>query len=359
MLRMPPFGLLQPTSVEEALAMLRAHPGAVRLAGGTDLLPALKSGKVAASTVVGLDGVEALRGVTADGAGALRIGALTTLHRLQRDPAVRTLAPALAEAAGHAASPQIRRQATLGGNLLLDVRCRYVDQSALFRHALGGCLKSHGVECHVVPGGRTCVAALCADTVAPLVALGAEVEIAGATGTRQLPLAALYGPDGRTPHAVAQDELLVAVTVPAQPVGRVVVGRRWALRRAIDFPLLSLAVAVTLRPDGAGMATIVDGEVVVTTLGPQPRISSLAAWAGQRWEAATQAEVVAFVGKRSRAMPNLPFDAAYRQQRLEVELARLLAQVAAPTADSDGDPPARRTDGGAGPASARRQRPSA
>lgn len=351
MLRMPPFELHQPTTLGDALALLQAHPGAARLAGGTDLLPALKTGKIAASVVIALGGVAGLRGVEADADGGLRIGALTTLHALHRDPLVAARAPALAEAAGHVAAPQIRRQATLGGNLLLDVRCRYVDQSALFRHALGGCLKSHGVECHVVPGGRTCVAALCADTVAPLVALGAELEIAAADGVRRLPLAELYGPDGRAPQTIAPSELLVAIVVPDHAAGQIVVARRWALRRAIDFPLLSMAAALTLEPGpGAAGATLRGGEVVVTTLGPQPRISPLAAFAGRPWDEATRAEIVAHVARRSRTMPNLPFDAAYRQQRLEVELARLLAQVGPGQIDAGGPD---------GPGANRRQGPVA
>ena len=281
-----------------------------------------------ADSVIALGRIDALRGVSHSDAG-LRIGALTTLDDVGADPDINTLAPAVAAAAISAASPPIRRRATLGGNLLLDVRCRYVDQSALFRTALGGCLKSHGAECHVVPGGRTCVAALCADTVAPMVAHGATIEIAGEQGRRTLPLADLYDADGCTPARIGASEILCAVTLPTLAPNTVVASRRWALRKAIDFPLISVAARVERNDDGE----VRGGAVVVTALGPQPRITALDAYVGHRLDDETRAAIVAHVLRRSRTLPNLPFDAEYRHERLGVELARLLRGMAVMASD--------------------------
>lgn len=329
MLRMTPFELLQPTSFLLAIeALQRATPPVRVAAGGTDLLPALKTGKTTAATVVSLGRIAEGDTIVVGADGSARIGALATLDAVATHTALRMAFPAVAAAAGHAASPAIRRRATLGGNLLLDVRCRYVDQSALFRHALGGCLKSHGAECHVVPGGRSCVAALAADTVAPLVAAGALVELLGPDGARSLPLAELYDADGRTPHRLRPHELVVAVQLPPPPPGTRACYGRWALRKAIDFPLVSVAIVAQLRRDSPDAApTLAGGTVVVTALGPQPRVTPLEAFAGRALDDAVIAEVVSVVRRRSRPLPNLPFDEQWRHRRLAVEVRRMLAAL--------------------------------
>ncbi|MFZ4576765.1 MAG: FAD binding domain-containing protein [Myxococcota bacterium] len=331
MLRLRPFDLLQPLKLEEVLEALRTHaPNARLIAGGTDLLPNLKLGHGRAEVLVSLRQVAELNEITLDDQG-LRIGAGVRLHDLAQDPDVLQRAPILAESAARAASPQIRRMGTLGGNLLLDTRCRYINQSELFREALGGCLKSHGQECHVVPGGQTCVSALSADTVPALIVLGATVEIAGPSGRRSLPVADLYVTDGTQHTAVGRDEVLMAVRVPASPVSDAQPGlahrfatRKWAVRKSIDFPL----VAIALRLDLDGEVTR-GGVLAVAVLGPRPRVLDLAAFAGVPIDDALADRVGQLAFDRCRPLPNVPYDAAYRRERLAVEVRRAVRSLAA------------------------------
>jgi 4-hydroxybenzoyl-CoA reductase beta subunit len=330
MLRLRPFDLLQPQTLSEVLEALATHaPNARLIAGGTDLLPNLKLGNGRAEVLVSLRQVAELNEITSDDQG-LRIGAGVRLHDLALDPDVLQRAPILAESAARAASPQIRRMGTLGGNLLLDTRCRYVNQSELFREALGGCLKSHGHECHVVPGGQTCVSALSADTVPALIVLGATVEIAGLSGRRSLPVADLYVTDGTQHTAVGRDEVLVAVRVPASPVTDPQPGlthrfatRKWAVRKSIDFPL----VAIALRLDLEDKVTR-GGVLAVAVLGPRPRVLDLAAFAGAPIDDALADRVGQLAFDRCRPLLNVPYDAAYRRERLAVEVRRAIRTLA-------------------------------
>ncbi|RMG94213.1 MAG: hypothetical protein D6705_16740, partial [Deltaproteobacteria bacterium] len=173
MLRLPTFEVTQPSDLGEALEHL-AVEGARPLGGGTDLLPNLKHRLGVPARLVSLARLDELRGIREED-GCVVIGAGTTLAEVADDPRVRAHAPALAAAAGRVASPLIRNMATLGGNVNLDTRCRYVNQTAFWRSAIGGCLKSEGQVCHVVPKGRNCVAAMSSDCVPVLVALGGEI----------------------------------------------------------------------------------------------------------------------------------------------------------------------------------------
>ena len=178
MLRLPPFELLRPESLEEARDLLATH-SARPLAGGTDLLVNLKLGSVAAQTLVSLAAVPELRGIREE-AGELVIGAMTPLAEVARNELVRRQAPALAQAAGVVASPQLRTMGTLGGNLLLDTRCQWINQSHFWRAALGFCLKKDGTKCHVVEKGKRCVAAASNDTAPALLTRGASLSLLGA-----------------------------------------------------------------------------------------------------------------------------------------------------------------------------------
>ena len=167
MLRLPQFEVESPETIEGVVAALQANAGARVIAGGTDILPNLKHFLDTPQMLISLARVTALRGVARDdAAGVLRIGAGVTLTQLAEHAEVQALFPSLASAAGLVASPVIRNMATIGGNVNLDTRCRYVNQSEFWRGAIGGgCLKSEGNVCHVVPKGRNCVAAMSSDNV--------------------------------------------------------------------------------------------------------------------------------------------------------------------------------------------------
>ncbi len=184
MLTLPIFCWLRPASVDEVLRLLAEHPGECLLvAGGTDAVPNLKHRLHEPKFVMSLAGLDELRFARATDDG-LELGALLTLSELAANADVRRDYPALADAASRVASPQIRNMGTLGGNLCLDTRCTYYNQTFFWREALGFCLKKDGVKCHVVPAGKRCVAAHSSDVAPMLIALGAQVEIASAAGRR-------------------------------------------------------------------------------------------------------------------------------------------------------------------------------
>ncbi len=328
MLPLPPFELVRPRTLEGALEALRSKPGGAKiLAGGTDLLANLKKGLGAPERIVSLRGIEELRTVREGPQGELTLGAGVTLAALSAHPLVKSRYPALAEAAALVASPQIRTTATLGGNLCLDTRCVFYDQSAFWRGALGGCLKTGGSVCHIVPGGRRCVAAFSADTPIALLAYGARVEVASADGRRSLPLAELYIADGVHNLALGHDEIVTGVTLDAPRSRQRSRYCKVRARGAIDFPLLSIAVVGTFEADG----TLEDLRVSVGGLGARPRlVSRLDALCRGRAIDRTLADAVA---ERAHAechpLENLGPDAEWRREVLPVYVRRTLLQLQA------------------------------
>ena len=260
MLPLPPFELLRPTSLDEACQILAERPDAKLIAGGTDLLPSMKQGLFDPLTVVSLAGIQELKTVRVVDSG-LHIGAMTRLRTLVDHPHVQMRFPALAAAAKGVATSTIQRMATLGGNLMLDTRCRYYNQSSFWRGALdtqnGGCLKCNEAgDCHVAPKGSGCYAAHSADTVPALWLLDARVELVSAQGRRSVPVSRLYdGSDGRWWLRTRPGEILVRVELP-KPTG-VVVHRKLRSRGAIDYPLLLTAV----RLDDTGAWAVVSARL--------------------------------------------------------------------------------------------------
>jgi 4-hydroxybenzoyl-CoA reductase subunit beta len=232
--------MTRPADVAGALAARRETADSRYLAGGTDLVPNLRRGIGGPTLLIDLTGIDELRGCEVGPAGA-RLGTGVTLASLAAMPQMRERYRAVAEAAEAVAGPGHRTQATVGGNLCLDTRCVYYNQSEWWRQSNGFCLKHRGEVCHVAPQGQRCHAAFSGDLAPALIALGAEVELAGAS-RRRIPLAELYVEDGLAHLALADDELIVAVHLPpAPPPSRY---EKVRVRGSIDFPLAGVAVAL-------------------------------------------------------------------------------------------------------------------
>ena len=162
---LPPFALLRPRSLEQAAEQLAAHgEEAMLVAGGTDVVPNLRAGLFAPRVLVDLKGIQDLRGIHFEAGRGLHLGALTTITAIAESPLVQEHYPVLAEAAAIVASPVLRNMGTLGGNLCLEARCLWYNQSYFWRKALGFCLKKEGTVCHVAPGGQRCWAVWSGDT---------------------------------------------------------------------------------------------------------------------------------------------------------------------------------------------------
>jgi 4-hydroxybenzoyl-CoA reductase subunit beta len=264
---MPAASVARPKTVEEAVRLLAASgPEAMIIAGGTDVVPNLQMKLFSPRVLVDIKPIRALQGITNAFAGALRIGALTTLTEIAASPLVCTHYAVLAQAVSTIAGPLQRNMGTLGGNLCLETRCLWYNQSYFWRKALGGCLKKDGDVCHVAPGGKRCWAAWSGDSAPALLTLDAEIEIAGPRGARHLPLAKFYLNDGMKRIALAQDEIVCAVYLPARTAGRRGLYQKLRIRDSIDYPLAGVAVALDVDRNGVCR----EARVAITAVNPAP-----------------------------------------------------------------------------------------
>ena len=245
---LPSFQLLRPRTLDEAITMLARHDGEVKVvAGGTDLLPSMKQKLFTPPYVLDLRGVAELRGIRELPAGGVEIGALTTLTAIERSPLLRRDFSVLHEAVRAVASPVLRNMGTLGGNICLDTRCLWYNQSLLWRKSCGFCLKKDGNLCHVAPGGNFCWATFSGDTPPALLCLGAELEIAGPSGTRRVPLDEFYVNDGIVRLHLEPNEIVTRVYLPQSYAGWRGSYQKLRVRGSIDYPLAGVAVALKLR----------------------------------------------------------------------------------------------------------------
>ena len=318
MLTLPPFQFHAPKSVAEAVALLQAKAGTAKLiAGGTDLLPNLKHRLFAPEHVVGLDGIDELKGVREE-QGGLWLGAMTRLAELAAHPLVAARYRSLAQAAGLVAGPQLREMGTLGGNLCLDTRCVYYNQTYFWRKALGFCLKKDGTVCHVVKSGRNCVAAASNDTATALLTLGATVRLAGPKGVRELPLNDFYVADGVANTVIEPGELLLGAFVPAPDAGVVTAYQKLRIRGAIDYPALSVAVWARVK---AG--ALEDVRLAVSALAARPHVvKRLEAFAGKSAGAATWTELGVAAMRQCHPLTNINVDPAWRREMIPVLVKR-------------------------------------
>lgn len=320
MLRLPAFTFRAASTAREAASILAGEGAAegrpVRVvAGGTDLWPNLKRRHQEASVVVGVGRIPELRGVTAN--GEITIGAATTLTDVERDAAVRARYPALARAVASISSPVLRNMGTLGGNVLLDTRCTYYNQTEEWRRAIDYCMKAAGTVCWVAPGSPRCWAISAGDSVPMLVALGARAELVAAGGERDGPVAALFRDDGIAYLTKSPDEVLTAIHLPAESDASRCRTAFWKLRRrgSIDFAVLSVAVA--LWTDAAGAverARVVLGAVASLPVEVEAAAAALVG-------APPSPESIAAAARACRAaatpMDNTDFHAAWRGVMVE------------------------------------------
>ena len=260
MTALPAFRLLRPASVAEAVEMRRANPQARFLAGGTDLIVNMRHGLDAPEALIDLRAIEAMQGIEAR-EGGLCIGAGVTLARLIEDPLT---PPVVVAAARTVAGPTHRETATVGGNLCLDTRCVYYNQSEWWRNANGYCLRSGGGTCHVAPTGDRCHGAFSGDLAPALLVMGAEVEIVGPGGTRTIPLNDLYADDGAAHLRLEEGAMVTAVRLPSAAGLRADYAKA-RVRGSVDFPLAGVAVA--LRRHGDELQWL---QVAVTGTDPRP-----------------------------------------------------------------------------------------
>lgn len=266
---MPEFTTRRPASLAEAFEARTAAPEARLIAGGTDLVPNIRRGIVAPEILIDVNGIAELRAIAPLDGGGVRIGAAETLAELAEDPGIQGAYPGLVQAAQSVAANSHREAGTVGGNLCLDTRCVFYNQSEWWRRSNAYCLKSRGEICHVAPKGDHCFAAFSGDLAPALMVLGAEVEIAAPGGPRAVPLTDIYRDDGMAHLTLKPDEIIAAVLVPARPEGLRTGYAKARVRSAIDFPLAGVAAGLTR--DGE---TVTDLRVALTGTNSMPLLVS-------------------------------------------------------------------------------------
>jgi 4-hydroxybenzoyl-CoA reductase subunit beta len=300
MLRLPWFEYRAPRSLAEAAKILAGEgPAAMPIAGGTDLLPNMKRRHQAPKVLVSLRGIGELKRLNGS------FGAALTLSEVVRSGKTPT---ALRQAAAQVATPQIRNMGTLGGNLCLDTRCTYYNQTYEWRKAIDFCLKKDGDVCWVATASKRCVAVSSTDTAPALIALNASVELVKADGEREIAVEALYRNDGIDYLARRPDEILTAVRVPAGWQSTY-----WKLRRrgSFDFPILGVAAALKMEKDVVSEARIALGAVASRPFLVEKAGEFLK---GKKLTDEVIAEAARLVANRAKPMDNTDMDLYWRKE---------------------------------------------
>ncbi|MDH4066970.1 MAG: FAD binding domain-containing protein [Acidobacteriota bacterium] len=321
MMRLPPFRYRAPRTVRDAALWLGESPAETMIvAGGTDALPNMKRRQQEPRTIIGLRAIEELRrivpGAGSAGGGAEsgaghRIGAGVTLTTLVRDEPLRAAAPGLWQAAVQVATPHLRNMGTIGGNLCLDTRCTYYDQSYEWRKAIDFCMKKDGRTCWVATSSPRCLAVSSTDTAPMLQALGARVRLVSAAGERELDVADLYQNDGMHYVTRRPDEILTEVVLPDQTGWR---STYWKLRRrgSFDFPVAAVAAAAQFDGDGRVLAA----RLVVGAVASRP-LAAIKAETLLVGEALTDERIAAAAQAAyevAKPMDNTDFDLVWRKK---------------------------------------------
>jgi 4-hydroxybenzoyl-CoA reductase subunit beta len=325
MMRLTPFDYVAPRTVADAARVLAEHGTAAMLvAGGTDLYPNMKRRQFEPRVLVGLRGIREMRGVRGSARDGLTIGATTTLATVAAHETIAREFGALATAAGLVSSPQLRNMGTLGGNLCVDTRCNYYNQSHAWRKAVGFCMKKDGDICLVAPGSPRCWAVTSSDTAPVLWSLGARVRLVGAGGERTVPVESLYRDDGIEYLTRRPDEVLAEVLLPPAD-GWTSVYLKLRRRGSFDFPVLGVAVAAQLEGDTVRAARIVLGAVASL---PREAKAAADALVGQRLTPEVITRVADLAAGPSRPLDNTDYAHFYRKRMTRVFVARGLRRIA-------------------------------
>ena len=323
---LPDFKLLRPRNIEEAVGHLGTYGENIRvLAGGTDLIPSMRQRLFEPGYVLDLRAVATMRGIRPQPDGGVEIGALTTLGAIERSDFLRQHYPVLNEAAATVASPVLRNMGTIGGNICLDTRCLWYNQSLTWRKGCGFCIKKDGDLCHVAPGGTKCWAVFSGDTPPALLCLNAEIEIASASGVRRVPLDGFYTGLGDNYRKLQPNELVTRVFLSASFAGYHGVYRKLRIRGSIDYPLAGVAV-VMKRSSGH----VADARVGITAVNPSPLLVNTASelLRGKAMTEALAEAVGDLAAKTAKPLTTSALTPEYRREMIRVFTKRAVLAAA-------------------------------
>jgi len=324
-LSLPSFKLLRPRTIEEAVGYLANHGDDLHiLAGGTDLLPSMKQRLFTPAYVMDIRAVEEINGIHVRPGLGVEIGALTPLSAIEDSEFIRRNYRVLHEAAMTVASPILRNMGTLGGNICLDTRCVWYNQSLQWRRSCGFCIKKDGDLCHVAPGGNKCWAAFSGDTPPALLCLGAELEIAGRKGFRRVAISDFYTNIGDSRIKLAPDEMLTRVFLAESSSGWKGSYMKLRIRGSIDYPLAGVAVAIKQKGGPVEAA-----RVAITAVNPAPLLVAAAehALVGKRIDEHIATVVGELAAKTAKPLTTSALTPEYRREVVRVYAKRAVLSL--------------------------------
>ena len=319
---MPDFNLHRPTAIEEAVKLRNETEGALFVAGGTDMIVNVRRGIEQPAALIDISAISELQEIVEDDDG-LHIGAAVTLETVSQDARVQKDFTAVAEAAAAVAGPTHQSYGTVGGNLCLDTRCLFYNQSEWWRKSNDYCLKKNGTVCHVAPGGKRCFAAFSGDVAPAALVHNAEIELVGPNGRRRIPLTDLYRNDGMDHLAIEQGELLTVLHLPKSQAGIPSTYEKARVRGSIDFPLAGAAVWVK-----HSSGTIEELRIALTAVNPYPHlIKGLEKFSGTELDDVALDEIAEMVQSQAKPMRTTTVKPWYRRRVVGAIARRLTTQM--------------------------------
>lgn len=326
MLRLPDFNYVRPKSLKEAVRALGdLGPETMAVAGGTDVYPKMKRGQFTPKNLVSLKFLRELRGVRPGTREGMWIGAGETLTAVAQNPVVKKMFPGLAHAAGSVSTPQLRNAGTIGGNVFVDTRCNYYDQTFFWRQAAGFCIKKDGDICLVAPKSKICLAVFSSDTAPVLCSLGAVANFFGPDGLRQVPFDECYRDDGINFLTKRSDQVLEGILIPRATFGWRNVYLKLRRRGSFDFPILGVAAAMSLDQEGLCHSA----RLVLTGVASAPKVVADTAHLleGKKVTRENIEAVAEAAARVSHPVDNADLDYWYRKRMTRVYVKRALAQL--------------------------------
>jgi len=323
---LPKFEYFSPKSLSRAIA-LQKEDGKF-LAGGTDLLVAMKKRNRHPGRIIDLSAVSGLKRIMRQTPNQIRIGALTTLAQLKDRPLVQRLLPALSPIVSSISALQLQNRGTLGGNLCLDTRCYHYNQPIFLKKRWAPCFKIGGKVCHVVKGGDSCYAVYSGDMAPALIALDAGVKIAGPGYENEIKLSRFFSASGVKPNILKFNEILTQVIIPLPGDGSGLSYQKLRLRDTIDFPLLGVAIFLRLEPD-SGICR--DFRMVLGAVAPAPVVVAEAAdiLRGKRITKKLIEAVGRIAQKKARPVANTAASPKYRREMVPVLTKKAISEAMA------------------------------
>lgn len=326
---LPSFKVLRPKTIEEAVGLLAKHAGNIQIiAGGTDLIPSMKQGLFEPEFVLDLKLIDEMRGISERRGVETVIGALTPLSALADSEFIRRNFPVLYEAVRTVASPILRNMGTIGGNICLDTRCLWYNQSLTWRKSCGFCIKKTGDLCHVAPGGDKCWATFSGDLPPALLCLDADIEIANTQELRRVHLKDFYTNEGDARIKLLKDEMVTRIFLPEFNAGWNGVYRKLRVRGSIDYPLAGVAVSMKLHD--SKRVFVDEARVAITAVNPAPQLVPGAehALVGRVVDEHVAMVVAELAAKAAKPLTTSALTPEYRREMIRVYTKRAVIAAA-------------------------------